>query len=253
MTWPKACSALADGLVSSANFRRLRAVTEVVETLGPCDGRHHARNIVSTGHGDWLNSPEMLALTTWGNPLRWPSFLLGVPHSYAPTSLRYLSHVLWLKDQGMVGEGAHVMEIGVGYGGLAAMNSLVSQAQTTLVDLPEVERAAMTMLAENGLAHAANLSSTPQVTDRIDCVVSNYAFTELTTDLQERFLDQYLIRATHGMILSNANVFSARIGGKSDDALLTSLKRRGIEAQIVHDHPLFSPADRFCRCALIYW
>jgi len=253
MAWPQACAALADGVITSALFRRLRAVMEVVETLGPCDGRHHARLIRAAGYAEWLNRPEILSLALWGDPLLWPGMLLGTTRAMAPTSLRYLSHALWLRNEGLLGEKAHVVEIGVGYGGLVAMNSLVSHTRTTLVDLPDVERAAMKMLAENALAHAASHSAAAAAHSVFDCVISNYAFTELSTALQDRLIKRYLIRAKHGMILSNAAVFATKIGGRSDEALVATLKENGIDARIDYDHPLFSPADHFCRCALIRW
>ena len=248
MAWPRVCAALADGAITSARFRRLRAVMEVVETLGPCDGRHHARLIRAAEHAEWLERPEFLALASWGDPLLWSSFLLETPHAMAPTSLRYLSHALWLRDEGLVCENAHIAEIGVGYGGLVAMNALVSQARTTLVDLPHVERAAMKMLAENDLAHAAAEAHTC-----FDCVISNYAFTELSSDLQDRMLSGFIAGSRHGMILSNARVFSQHIGGRSNEELLVALKEHGIDARIDYEHPLFSPADRSCCCALICW
>jgi hypothetical protein len=253
MDWPQACAALADGHITSALFRRLRAVMEVVETLGPCDGRHHVRHIRATGHSEWLERPEVLALASWGHPLLWPRALLGTAHAMAPTSLRYLSHALWLRDEGIVGENSHVAEIGVGYGGLAAMNALVSQAHTTLVDLPDVERAAMMMLLENRLNHSATPASTAGIRTGFDCVISNYAFTELSTALQDRMLDSFISSSRHGMILSNARVFSRSIGGRSDQEILIALADHGIHARCHADHPLLSPSDRAYGNALIIW
>lgn len=253
MAWPQACAALADEVTKSARFRRLRAVMEVVETLAPCDGRHHARHIRAAGHAEWLERPEVLALASWGDPLIWPGILLGTPQAMAPTSLRYLSHALWLRDEGLVGERAHVAEIGVGYGGLVAMNSLVSQARTILVDLPEVERAAMKMLAENALAQAATPSDVAGAPKPFDCVISNYAFTELSTILQDRMLSEIIAGSRHGMILSNARVFSRRIGGRSNEEILTALADHGIDASCHDEHPLLSPSDRACGSVLILW
>lgn len=252
MAWPQACAALVDGAIRSANFRRLRAVTEVVETLGPCDGRHHAHLIRAAGHADWLENAQMLQLALWGNPLLWPSFLLGTKRSMAPVSLRYLSHALWLRDAGLISNNDHVVEIGIGYGGLVAMNALVSQTKATLVDLPNVERAAMMMLQENGLDHAVTLSSECEAQE-FDCVISNYAFTELSTELQDQMLTRYIARSHHGMILSNAHVFSQHIGGRSNDELLAVLKDHGIKASCYAEHPLFSPADQMSGSVLFVW
>jgi hypothetical protein len=248
MAWPQACAAYADGVITSVRFRRLRAVMEVVETLAPCDGRFHARLIRASGHAAYLKCSDVLALASWGDPFVWPSALLGTSRAMAPTTLRYLSHALWLRDHGLVGEGLHVAEIGVGYGGLVAINALISKAHTTLFDLPNVERAARKMLAENGLAHAVKDADAA-----FDCVISNYAFTELSTDLQDRMLSEVIAVSRHGMILSNANVFYHHIGGRSNEQILAALATHGIKASSHCEHPLLSPADRACGCVLILW
>ncbi|TAE89580.1 MAG: hypothetical protein EAZ81_12670 [Verrucomicrobia bacterium] len=253
MAWPQACAALADGLISSEHFRRFRAVVDVVETLGPCDGRHHARLIRAAGHEDWLEDVKMLDLSSWGDPMLWPNVLLGVPHAMAPTSLRYLSHALWLRDQGLIPDKGRVVEIGVGYGGLAGVNALVSDTKTTLVDLPDVERAAMRMLRENDLQHAAIPSAQSEGQEMFDCVISNYAFTELSIELQDEMLTKYIARSRHGMILSNAEVFSQQIGGRSNDQILSALRAHGVTASYHAEHPLFSPADRATGSVLFVW
>ena len=253
MAWPKACAALAAGTIRSTRFRRLRAVMEVVETLGPCDGRHHARVIRAAGNAAWLERSEFLSLAAWGDPFLWPSVLLGTEHAIAPTSLRYLSHALWLHDEGLVGQNAKIAEIGVGYGGLAALNTLVSEACTTLVDLPHVEQAAMKMLTENGIDRAATPSPRDEAKKCYDCVISNYAFTELSRDLQDRMLTHYMVGSGHGMILSNAGVFSQRIGGRTNDEILSALGQHGIQARCHSEHPLLSPSDQACGSVLIQW
>lgn len=253
MAWPHACAAFADGAITSKHFRRLRAVMEVVETLGPCDGRHHAQLIRTIGHSEWLERRETRALAAWGDPLLWPAMLLGTPHPMAPTSLRYLSHALWLREEGIIGEKARIAEIGVGYGGLVAINALVSNACTTLVDLPNVERAAMKMLAENSLAHAATPSAAKEASGGFDCIISNYAFTELSIALQDSVLSRFIAGSRHGMIMSNATAFSQRIGGRSNEEILIALSKCGIQATCHDEHPLLSPSDHACGNVLIVW
>jgi hypothetical protein len=84
-------------------------------------------------------------------------------------------------------------------------------------------------------------------------VISNYAFTELSTAWQDRMLKEFIAGSRHGMILSNARVFSQQIGGRSNEQLLAALAEHGIEATCHADHPLLSPSDRACGSALIRW
>lgn len=253
MAWPTVCAAFAEGRIESNNFRRLRAVMEVVETLGPSEGRHHVETIRMKHQSQWLKHAMIGTIANWGDPLKWPSFLLKTPGSFAPTSLRYLSHALWLNDQQYLQEGSKVIEIGVGYGGLAAMNAVISNCRTLLVDLPNVERAALRMLSEVGLPHTAEASTTGIQWEESDCVISNYAFTELSIDQQDLLLDRYFAKSRHGMIVSNANIFAAQIGGRSNTQLMAKLQDLGVQAKCHHRHPLLSPTDQLLDNLLITW
>ncbi|MEK7950846.1 hypothetical protein [Luteolibacter soli] len=251
MAWPAACSALANQERDSRNFRRERAVREVVETLGPSDGRHHAR-CISKSAPELLEDPHVRAVDAWGDPIRWPRFLLGTPTPFSPTTLRYLSHALWLREKGFIEPRGTVVEIGVGFGGLAAMNAIVSETRTVLVDLPAVTQAALRTMEEIGLAEFTISAGESDLRGEY-CVVSNYAFTELTTDLQDHYIDRYLRRSSSGMIVSNANIFSRSIGGRNDEALVSALRAAGIPAQLDRQNSLLGPSDHLAGVALITW
>lgn len=251
MSWAKVCSALAGGSLQSNNYRRLVAVKQVVETVGVSDARFYAKRIKQWDRR-WLKEEKVAKIDDWGNPMRCPRLLLGTSRSFSPTTLRYLATALWLKRSGKLPEGARIVEIGVGFGGLAAMNALVSGASTTLVDLPQVEKAASRMLSETGLAYCAE-SSDRFNSISIPIVISNYAFTELNRELQDTYLERYLKHSEHGMILSNAGVFADMIGGRSDDELVAWLRSSGIPATIESEHELLSSIDTLCGVRLIHW
>jgi hypothetical protein len=251
MAWPDACALFANGTSDGRGFRRERAVREVVETLAPSDGRHHAKRIRALAP-ELLMDSRVRRVDAWGDPVRWPGLLLGTPAIFSPTMLRYLSHALWLRDHALVRRGGTIVEIGVGFGGLAAMNAIVSEAHTVLVDLPPVTQAALRMLGETGLGEFAAYS------DKIDpagdfCVVSNYAFTELTSELQDHYIDRYLRASTSGMIVSNANVFSRSIGGRDNHGLVSALQAAGIPAKLDHDSELLGPSDHLGGVTLVTW
>ena len=188
----------------------------------------------------------------WGNPIKWPGLLLGCPHAFSPTTLRYVATGLWLAQNGFVEPGSTVVELGVGFGGLAAVNALVSQAQTHLVDLPPVERLALKMLGEIGLPTAARRADVADLPKEF-CFVSNYAFTELSREAQDIYCRDFIRFARRGVIVSNAAVFSAGVGGRSDAELLEMLHQAGIPAQITNNNNLLGPADAYCDVALITW
>lgn len=251
MPWVTACADLAEGKRDSMNFRRSPAVRDIVETVGATDGRFYAARIREWGAG-WLTNDAVRKIDSWGNPIRWPGFLLGTEKSFSPTTLRYLATALWLKRSGYLKQDSHIIEIGVGFGGLAAMNALVSGAVTTLVDLPEVERSAMRILNELGLAKYARLKRDDHEND-VRLVISNYAFTELNASLQKDYFEKYLKHSVHGVIISNSAVFAASIRGHTDEDLVAWFQAEGLSAKLDSTNDLLSPCDRLCGVKLIHW
>lgn len=251
MPWVSVCANLADGKLATCNFRRNPAVRDIVETVGAVEGRFYAARIREWG-SEWLADPEVEKIDSWGNPLRWPALLLGSPRAFSPTTLRYLATALWLKKNGYLSHGAGIVEIGVGFGGLAAMNALVSGSFTTLVDLPQVERCALRMLEETSLAgHAKSSAETPARPAAL--VISNYAFTELSASIQEEYLARYLKQADHGVIVSNSSIFSRSIEGRSDQELIAWFRSEGIPAKLETVNELLSPGDHLNGVTLIHW
>ena len=251
LPWPVAAEALASGARTSAGFRRLKAVCDVVETVGPVDGRFYAGRIRSWDEAV-LDDPKIAAIDSWGTPIRWPGPLLGLPRAFSPTTLRYLATALWLKREGYVKPGGTVIEVGVGFGGLAAMNAVVSGASTRMVDLPQVEAAARRMMEECGLGRFC-LADDAGIDSGDCCLVSNYAFTELTREIQDGYLEKHLKGAGRGVIVSNAGVFAATIGGRSDQELLSMLRDAGLPAGIDKTADFLGPADHFCKVAILHW
>lgn len=251
MPWAQAAAAYADPARGSAGFRRLRAVRDVVETVGPVDGRSYARNI-RLWDDSWFSHETVDAIDSWGTPIRWPALLLGTPRPFSPTTLRYLATALWLKREGFVSANMPVVELGVGFGGLAAMNAIVSGTSTTLVDLPQVEALAARMLQDLGLGGFHMAGSTQSASSRF-CFVSNYAFSELSEETQDRYMHDWIRHASSGVIVSNAGVFSKTIGGRSDSEILAMLRNAGIPAEITDSCDLTSPMDRLSGVTLIHW
>ncbi|MBC8128099.1 MAG: hypothetical protein H8M99_13240 [Gloeobacteraceae cyanobacterium ES-bin-144] len=250
-TWPAVCAAFAANLLGSRNFRRTTAVRNIVETVGAVEGRFYARRIREWGP-DWLANSQIEKVDSWGDPIRWSGFLLGTSRNFSPTTLRYLATALWLKRTGFLKRGTELIEIGVGFGGLAAMNAIVSKSITTLVDLPEVEHAAMRMLTENGLAEYARLRQEHDLATKT-LVISNYAFTELDKENQNEYFYRFLKHAEHGVIISNSFVFSESICGRSDDELLTWFIAEGLPAKLEKTNSLLGPGDHLNHVSMIYW
>ena len=251
MDWPRACAALVNGTWTSKKFRRRNAVRQVVETLGPVDGRHFAKWIRDNAP-NYLTDERVVAIDTWGEPIRWPATFLGTPRSFSPTTLRYLAHALWLKKEGFVKKGGTVIELGVGFGGLAAMNAIVSNATTLMVDLSPVTLAAMRQMNELGLGGFAATDQGHVMTNDV-CFISNYAFTELSRDSQDRYADQYIRHANYGVILSNADVFAKHMKSRNDDEIIELLGTYGIHANEDKISSILCQSDRHHGNVILAW
>lgn len=251
MDWPRACSELINGIWSSGDFRRTHAVRQVVETLGPVDGRYFGKLIRSIGPGH-LKDQKVVATDAWGNPICWPAALLGTPRAFSPTTLRYLAHALWLKKEGFVKEGGTVVEVGVGFGGLAAMNAIVSNATTIMIDLPPVAEAAMLQMNELSLGKFASTDHTEAAAGDA-CFISNYAFTELSREMQDTYADQFIRHADRGVILSNTAVFAVHMKSRNNDQIVELLAKHGIHAKTGNNSAILCPSDRQHGNALVCW
>lgn len=251
MDWPRACAALASGALTSKNFRRIHAVRQVVETLGPVDGRHFARWIRDSAPG-YLTDKRVAAIDAWGNPIRWPAACLGTPRAFSPTTLRFLAHALWLKKEGFVKEGGTVVEIGVGFGGLAAMNAIVSNATTIMIDLPPVAVAAMLQMRELGLGNFASNDQSKATAGDV-CFISNYAFTELSREMQDAYVDVFIRHAERGVILSNASVFADHMRSRDNNQIIELLTAHGINAKLESSSTVLCQSDIRFGNALVLW
>jgi hypothetical protein len=251
MEWPLACTALVSGAWTTRNFRKTHAVRQVVETLGPFDGKHFAQWILDHAP-EYLMDDRVIAVDTWGNPIRWPACLLRTPRAFSPTTLRYLAHALWLKKEGFVKEGGTIIEIGVGYGGLAAMNALVSKATTIMVDLDPVAKTAMRCMKELGLGEYAT-TDYRKATEGKACFVSNYAFTELSRELQDAYASEWIRHTDCGVILSNAAVFLDHMQSRDNKEIIEMLSTHGLAARVETNDRILCKSDHQHGNALVTW
>ena len=251
MDWPRACAALANGTWTSKYFRRIHAVRQVVETLGPVDGRYFSKWIRDNAP-NYLTDQRVAAIDSWGNPIRWPGACIGTPRSFSPTTLRYLAHALWLKKEGFVKEGGTVVEIGVGFGGLAAMNAIVSNATTIMIDLQPVAEAAMLQMKELGLGNFASIDHSKATASDV-CFISNYAFTELSREMQDAYADQFIRHADRGVILSNAAVFAGHMRSRNNNQIIELLSKHGIHAKAESESSILCTSDRHHGNVIVGW
>jgi len=140
--------------------------------------------------------------------------------------------------------GDRIGEIGVGYGGqLLILDKVFKFKQYDLVDLPPVLILASKYIESHTLSSAYQTISLNQHQGNIiyDLVVSNYAFSELPSELQTRYIEKILSKAKRGYLTMNSGKHnSAFIKNKLS---LYELRKLLPPFEIIEERPLTHPGN----------
>ena len=137
----------------------------------------------------------------------------------SPTNLRYIFHAhLILKHINSIGlNNVNIVEVGCGYGGLClAIDHFKNKYNVTinsynLVDLPAVSKLQKMYLSEYNLDFnvdfysALEYGSTIPYTDMF--LISNYAFSEISEDNQEKYVKILFPKVKNGFMVWNTSLF----------------------------------------------
>lgn len=178
---------------------------------------------------------------------------IGKPYTYhisdlgeiSPTELRYSKIVCELEILFSSLDGLKVTEIGVGFGGQGGqILHTFDVAEYEFVDLSQPLRLVERYLSEIKAPGNVRLTSPDGISnEKRDLVISNYAYSELTLELQEEYFEKIISRSEKGFVIYNhitpgeyrtmtAKEFAARIEG----------------AEMFTERPLSHPGN-----ALVVW
>lgn len=172
-----------------------------------------------------------------GNPMKYKYDNINIPLS--PTTLRYLKVASDLR--GLFGDNlGSVAEIGCGYGGQAYTNDqLLCVDFATLFDLSFVnkliERYLNTMLLNGAYRTMVINQAAPEY---YDLVISNYAFSELPSKLQQTYIRKVLANSKRGYLTMNSGLGGPRSIGK---LTLSDLREVLPDFEVLDEEPLTSP------------
>lgn len=189
-------------------FRRNRVIIRCYEHVTFDAGRHYL-DIIRRRNSDAI--PEamehIIKSDNVGQPIKHKYDALGLEAS--ATTLRYLKVSSDLA--GLFGEdmnGAHVAEIGCGFGAQAFINDqLLGVAKTTLFDLPLVNELIKRYLNTRPLNGAFEAKAINEVQKNdYDLVISNYAISELPRKLQEVYIRKVVSSSKRGYLTMNSGL-----------------------------------------------
>ena len=122
----------------------------------------------------------------------------------SPTTLRYVKVAGDLLAMGLDASNA-IVEIGAGYGGQCLILDTLEPDPAALYgiyDLPEAADLQQRYLGEHGLNHVMWFSRESEIRDWDFCL-SNYAFSECTREQQDWYLENVILRSSHGYMVCN--------------------------------------------------
>jgi len=152
---------------------------------------------------------------------------------FSPTLLRYLKVYTDLEKNFGSLKNLNIAEIGIGFGGQASCISLLSKPLSyTFYDIPPVLELTQKFMKE--IAAPGNFTffdgRNPEPFDP-DLVISNYAFSELNRDLQDKYLKNVVLKSTRGYITWN-NLSEQILGGYSLAELIRVIPNSQIRPEI---------------------
>ena len=183
-------------------FRRNFNYCEIVENVTYRQGLEYTNRIKNLGLGK-LNLKQVKRNDTFGKPIQfnYPDF-----EKISPTTLRYISVALEIKNIFGPELTGDFVEIGGGYGGqIAILKELFSIENYGIYDLPNVQSLIKKYLISiNKFEHIEFLTLGKSEDRKWDLVISNYAFSELPKDLQETYINKVLSNSRRGYLLMNS-------------------------------------------------
>jgi len=134
-------------------------------------------------------------------------FNYGEVGMISPTTLRYIKVLADLKKLFGSLDDFRIVEIGCGYGGQCKIiNDYFKPKEYLLFDLPESNMLIKKYVEKQGLSNTKILSLeefNPEPTESFDLIISNYALSEIRTDIQMEYFNKIISRSKRGYLTLN--------------------------------------------------
>ena len=182
------------------NFKRCYEYRLVLEHVTRKQGEDYLDYIV--GNDRLVANLIKSGKSEIGNPITYPYKQLG---EISPTQIRYSKILGDLISLFGHLDDKELLEIGVGNGGQAAQVLNFFDVKTyTLVDLPPVLE--LTKMVQSKLPDYQKLnftSSESNLATSSDLLISNYAFSELHKEIQDKYFELYIRNSNSGYMIYN--------------------------------------------------
>lgn len=219
-------------ILEHVSFKQGKKYLKIIETKYPFILKH----LEGCRKNDSLGSPQ-----THSYGSRYGTF--------SPTTLRYMKVAAELISHFKPLNNQKIIEIGGGYGGQCFVLSVLTPFKHyTLLDLKEPALLTRKYLDRLGVKNTSCISNKEfQGEEEYDLVISNYAFSEISKEEQQVYIEKILNRSKRGYL--TYNFISSEFGIKSFglEELLPLLKKPSRKLEVLPETPQTGPS------VLIVW
>ncbi len=223
-------------------FRRNAIYNAILEHVPKWQGQQYLEIIDKRGgfhNKKWNN---FLINDLYGYPRRYLYMINNQKIRVSPTTIRYVKVLQDIQELFGKQRLASVAEIGIGYGGEGRiLISHLNIEKYFFFDIPEVLGLARKFLKKCNVEDRSVFVDGTDIRsseESYDLVISNYAFSELTREVQEVYLDLVIKKSKRGYITWN-RISRDNFGGYSVEELLHVLPN----ARTLSEEPLTAPEN----------
>lgn len=231
-TYTTLCGLAARDSNTFKKFRSARVMVQVLDHVTIEQGWEYICEILELAEWDKNFTEIIKKIDEHGKPIK---FYFKPYGKFSPTLLRYLKVDLDLiKYFGSLKQ-FNVTEIGGGFGGQACLINLMNSLSSyTIYDLPPVLDLSKRFIRVNAIPGKFNYNNGRNIKQlKSDLVISNYAFSELSRDIQDEYISKVLLNSPRGYITWNPLSWRD-LGGYSSEELIRIIPR----SKIFQEKPL---------------
>ena len=235
--YPSLCGLAARDREVFEKFRSSVALVEALDHVTIDQGKLYIREILKMGN--WLEdySLAMKRIDEIGRPRKYRFAPYG---DISPTLIRYLKVYLDLRKHFGDLDGLNIAEIGVGFGGQSSLIHILNKPGTySFYDIPPVLDLVRVFISELNLeGDFVYIDGRLPSQSSPDIVISNYAFSELSREVQKLYLENVILSAPRGYITWNSQSVD-----NLDGYSLADLVRIIPNSQILPERPKTSESN----------
>jgi len=184
------------------NFKQNESYKHILEHVSFEQGNQFIDEILNNNNLDFKYLEKFKENDIYGSP---DLFLYKDPfRKISPSTLRYIKVLSDLVKFFGTLDDLSIVEIGIGYGGQSKIiMDYFNIKEYNFIDLPEVNLLTKTYLSKFNYSNCNFLDFENLPNKKYDLVISNYALTECTKDIQNLYIDKVLKNSSKGYMIGN--------------------------------------------------